>query len=1521
MLRKKFMPLMLSVLMLCSYLPGIFTYADTDSKAQRTAYLHAQGKNPSSTPDVSTVYMNENTELYFAVDNPNKGDYDNGVHKEPQYDMNGYTLTIYFDSAYFDYASGTSAPIDYTVPGTEIETSGSGSVETGSGSVEAPTEPGYYVYRHETGSKRINGKTYKSASITVFFSGGYVPQKQDDPAKPDYQLWYNLCKLSLVPQKTGSTEVFFDTTGSDGESLELFAKNRSEELDKQTFAYTAVNGGYHSIIIKDKSKPSLPTANPLPGSYNEKQTVSLTAEEGCEIWYFVDGGATFEKYTAAIEIETTTNIICYAKRSTDGKQSNMVNFEYKILPKAPYLFVDSNGTKKLIPNSYSDYNAFTVYISDKSTYDEGNVIDAENEIYYTFGDLSAETITVGTDPETEWVQMDKRNPAIAISSKKTIRLITSKTGEFSEVAEYYLGIRPAKVTADHASGEYDEKIDITLSCETVGAKIYYSLDGSDPITNGMEYSGVITLVRDATLRAVSLYDGFYSGISSYYYIFKSYNDYGVDAFYPSGVYKGSVNVTLTANNPEYKIEYSKDGGVTWTEYSQTLIIDEDTDIKARAFDKNGNRGGIYDFTYRIEPLPPRFSPESTQFTNASEISIYREENDGGHPERFALYYTTDGSDPRTSTTRVRADNDTAIIKITKYTVISAVIKKDDIRYSSVVTHSYDIVSKKPVKPLMTLAPGNYVRRIGDDNGFETQFMPVLSGTDIFYTVSYDGAFLEDPIPNTTGTIKYDGQPIEVKGRTVIKAVAVNIFGIKSDIGIFEYTVTPEAPRAAPSAVIGGDKLPLVPVSAVKGCTVKYEINGFHNEFLCAEGNFYLDTSTGNAYRDKNCTDSLGVMNIGTIVAPAELDILAGLDGLESQANRYIYNFSGNADTLASPYADKETGEYEEIKADADNNFLHIQLYSLNNGDNIQYKTDNAAVWSDYDGNAIKIRRDTILQIRSEKDGIYSAAVSYVYHFVPLAPIITLPSGRYVKSDAPTTKIKLDDRAPSDENYTIWYRANGDAGDFRYVGQERDITHTMSFKAYVKNDTTGKVSKNTIHYYIIESDSAATGSVYIANPYDVPRISADVLNSGEYANGIKLLTQNQNAQICYFYSYTKTDGTGAATNTFVYDNAAPIMVNSSMNNITVTAWLEDADGRIAGSDFSHTIEFVHLEIPKTSLGSDKIEFGRGTKFTLLNDYPDDNNIFLYYTLDGSDPTDQNNTARKRYGGEEMTLNGAITIKTVYFSACGKCVECKNDNPSNCWYGVYGKTGLYRYTVPNVVSSGGGGGKKTIDNTRKYTKDIFGNEHPTHVGYINGYPDGSVKPDGLITREEITSILYRVVNHEYEKPFVASGKVFSDVTDGRWSAHDIEYMVDKDIIYGYPNGEFKPSGNLTRAEFAALISRFAKLKKANVENPFSDLESTHWAYDNILSLYASGFLDGYEDETYRSENEITRAEVMTVINKLLGRNPSESYVKSLEFNPFSDLEKDKWYYVAVLEATVTHNYYLNDKGIEVKWEDCR
>ena len=1528
MTRSKIISLLLSIVMITGIFPMNISATDNE-KTMRSVYLHAQGENPQVTTNNSTVYMGENAEIFFAVDNPNKGVFENNTHKEPQYDMNGYTLRICFDADYFDFAGNdNSAPIDYAIPDENFGTSDKDDEELGDDTgTDVPQSVGYFVYRHGSGTYTFGTKTYKTAYITVFYSGGYVPQKEDD------QLWYNLAKLSLTPKKTGSTDVFIDIdSGDENYALELFAKNQSDELSEQTFGFNAINGGYHHILIKDKSKPSPPIATPTSGSYVEKVTVELTQENNLPIYYTTDGSepsgsSTRITYTGPIEITIDTVIKTCAYRPADNKYSSAVTYEYKILPDRPYLF---DKDKQLLPDINSLTTATDVYVSDKDVF--GNISD-DSEVYYTFANLDPEKPVIGDDPQTSWVIVSKQNPVIRIDKNRTVKLITKKLEEYSEPAIYYFSIKPLAPVADMPSNEYTEKIDVRLSTQTENATIFYTLDGSDPKTNGIEYTQIpITLAKDTTLRAISYFDGEWSDKVSYYYLFSFYDDFGVDAFYPSGGYEGSVNVTLTPNNPDYKVQYHTGDG-NWKDYTDVLELDTDTDITARAVKTNPDgsvtEGEPYTFTYKIKPLPPEFAPESTQFTNANKVTVYTPESTESTTNRFKLYYTLDGTDPITSNTRILANetSDTAVIDITKYTVITAVVSKDnDESWSSVVKHSYDIVTLKPVKPLTTLVPGYYTLEIGAEK-YTTQFMPVPQGTNVYYTISYDGSLCPEPIPNTDGTYLYDGSSsIDIKGNTVIKAVAVNSFGVKSDVGIFSYIVTPQAPKAAPSATISGNKLPVVPVDAVKGSTVKYQIGGFSNEFVNAEDErFYIDTTNGMAYRDEQCTQQLGLLNTSVNSGSVTLKISAVLDGVESDTNRYTYSTS-NSTVPAPPYADKETGTYEEIKIDDNNNILNVKLYSLNNGGKIQYRIDNEGPWKDYtDENGLLFKEDTILQLRYEKNGYYSSVVSYVYNFVPLAPIISLPSGTYLATENKTTTISLDPNAPTDKNYSIWYRQNGDAKDFRYTGQERSITHTMSFKAYVLNETTGRVSANTIHYYIIEAGNAASGSVYIAYPYDVDRISAHLLGTGYYAEGIKLLSQNKTADIHYYYTYTKkSDGQTITTNTAIYDVTRPIIPTALMDDITIVAWLEDENGKIEGSDGLFNIDFVHLDIPVTSLEEvGKVEFPKGTKYTLINNYPSDENIIIYYTLDGSDPTDADNPKRIAYNGEELALNAATTVKAVYYSACGKCVECKVPNRPGCWHGVYGQVGTYKYTIPTTVRSGGGGGGSSakVDKSRKYTKDIFGNEHPTHIGYINGYPDGSVQPEGDITREEITAILYRITNHQYEKPFATTGEVFPDVNMGRWSIHDIEYMADKEVVYGYPDGEFKPTRSLTRAEFAALIFRFTGTEQADIKSPFTDLDEAHWAYNEILALTDNGLIEGYPDKSYKPEDNITRAEAMTVINKLLGRKPLESYVKSLEFNPFNDLFEDKWYYVTVLEATITHNYWLDNNGYEYLWEDWK
>lgn len=1540
MARKTFSLLLVFMLMF-TFMPQV---SAADPRGERTVHLHAGADKPTETLTVSTVYVGDTANVFLAVDNPNKGGTSvdsegNTVHDNPQYDMNGYTVKIYFDPIFFDFAptenTSSSAPIDYTYPDKFASSGTGGGYDpddhpddnvTDKLPENLPETAGYYVYSHGSGSETVNGKAYKTAYATIFFGGKFMPEKESGV------LWFNLLALPLKPLIAGSTDVFIDVETADTHTLELFAKNVDDRYPP-TFNFSAINGGRHHINIKDKLKPAPPVADPVSGSYMEAKEVTLTAEDDCKIYWSTSANGSFELYTVPVSVERSMDIYCYAERA-DGKKSNTVSYEYKILPKAPVLYDGVN--KERIQNVHTEYMAYDVYVSDKDVYDD---IEADSEIYYTFTDISTDEIAnAGDDPEQGWVKLPKGEALqkIHIDKNRTVRLVTQKSSvlgtETSDVAWYYLAIKPDIVTADPDSTIFNGSIEVELSCETPDAEIYYTINGDDPRVSGIPYTIPLVFNSDTTLRAVALYDGQWGDTTSYWYVCNEKDDYAVDAFYPSGVYEGEVNVTLTPANSENTVWYSTVGGTKWKEYKETLVITKDTEILTKAQDKEGNYGEIYSFTYTVKPLPPMFAPESTQFTNANKISVFCPERTDDNYRDYELIYTLDGSNPITSDTAITADSvsDSAEIQITGYTVVTAVVRRDKTTWSNVVTHSYDIVVSKPVRPLTTLLHGYYTREIGSDP-FTTQFVPVPDGTTIYYTISNGDEVAGDPVPNTPGTIQYiPGTEIDIKGKTIIKAVAVNSFGAKSDIGIFEYMITPQAPVAAPSATVGGDKLPVVPVKTVAGSRVIYEVGGFENSFTAEDEQFYIDTNTGEAYKDAECTQRLGRESDKTNTTRATLEIRAELDGVSSEPNRYIYVL-GDDDTLAAPYADKPSGTYNEINYDGNNNWLCIKLYSLNKDAEIQYMEDNSGEWIDYNGTSVNIKKDTVLQLRAKKGDKYSAVTSYVYDFVPLAPIITLPSGRYSKNPVPTTKIVLDSRVPTDVEYTILYRANGDKNDDLYNNAEREIDKTMSFKAYVLNEETGKKSANTIHYYIIESGNVVTGSVYTAHPYEVNPgdtrfIGVHLLDDEKYNEGIKLYTQNKDAKIKYYYSYTKADGTGtAATETYIYDNAMPIYVTSSMKDITITAWLVDSDGTdIMNSQSVFKYVFTDLLIPKTSLGESG-EVKKGTKYTIRNDYDgtaEEKTTAIYYTVNGTDPADPDNNDRKLYDGDQLTINADTTVKTVYHRACGKCGPCKDEHYLDCTNEVYGEVGRYKYSIKSKGGSSGGGGSITVDKTRKYTKDIFGDEHPTHIGYIKGYPDGSVQPEGYITREEMAAILYRITNHAYEAPFATTGEVFPDVSPDRWSVKEIEYMADKQVIIGYPDGEFKPSANLTRAEFAALIQRFTGKNNSSGKNPFGDLEREHWAYKSIIAVVRGGLMQGYEDHTFRPENPITRAEVMTTVNKILGRCPLKSYVKGLQFNPFNDLREDAWYYVEVLEATITHDYWLDkEERYEYKWENWK
>ena len=228
-----------------------------------------------------------------------------------------------------------------------------------------------------------------------------------------------------------------------------------------------------------------------------------------------------------------------------------------------------------------------------------------------------------------------------------------------------------------------------------------------------------------------------------------------------------------------------------------------------------------------------------------------------------------------------------------------------------------------------------------------------------------------------------------------------------------------------------------------------------------------------------------------------------------------------------------------------------------------------------------------------------------------------------------------------------------------------------------------------------------------------------------------------------------------------------------------------------------------------------------------------------------------------------------------------------------------------------------------NTGNATIIIPPDERPTlntddHYAYVMGYPDGTVRPMGNITRAEVATIFFRLLTDDSRGQFWATTNAYSDVKSGDWFNNAVSTLSNAGIISGYPDGTFRPNAPITRAEMAKVVALFAKLDKS--EDLFNDIAG-HWAEAYIRLAAGNGWIAGYPDGSFKPQQNITRAETMTMINRVLDRVPSvESHL--LPYNvmlTFPDCQSGQWYYIAVQEATNSHTYEraVTEKHGDEQW----
>ena len=242
----------------------------------------------------------------------------------------------------------------------------------------------------------------------------------------------------------------------------------------------------------------------------------------------------------------------------------------------------------------------------------------------------------------------------------------------------------------------------------------------------------------------------------------------------------------------------------------------------------------------------------------------------------------------------------------------------------------------------------------------------------------------------------------------------------------------------------------------------------------------------------------------------------------------------------------------------------------------------------------------------------------------------------------------------------------------------------------------------------------------------------------------------------------------------------------------------------------------------------------------------------------------------------------------------------------------------YTVKKSSSGGGGGGgrRPTVTIPDDVPTGLNGDDH---YAYIVGYPNGNVEPNGNITRAEVATIFFRLLTEEVRTANSTQSNSLSDVTRGQWFNHAVSTLSSMGIVKGHNDGTFAPNAPITRAEFAAIAARFDD-KNTDTSSKFTDIAS-HWAKNEIGIAANKGWINGYPDGTFRPNQYITRAEAMTLVNRVLNRLPENSsdLLDSMIKWP-DNSDASQWFYLAVQEATNSHYYKTKENKFE-KWTELR
>ena len=415
----------------------------------------------------------------------------------------------------------------------------------------------------------------------------------------------------------------------------------------------------------------------------------------------------------------------------------------------------------------------------------------------------------------------------------------------------------------------------------------------------------------------------------------------------------------------------------------------------------------------------------------------------------------------------------------------------------------------------------------------------------------------------------------------------------------------------------------------------------------------------------------------------------------------------------------------------------------------------------------------------------------------------------------------------------------------------------------------------------------------------------------------------------------------------------LMVDHSLDDALLSAYIN----RTSNTEGKYSYQFRYLDLVDTSNGNTYVTMGAGQKMNLYWPVPSDAksnsefHIIHFKGIDRDSNADVNELLTTRIPeeltGKTVTIGGQKFVKFAVDSFSPFALLYEKAASSGGGYSSGGGSSSSKYTL-HYESNGGtsykdesysSGTTVTLDKapvresytftgwyadkalTDKITnvkmtgnKTVYAGWEATgvpsmlngddHYAYVVGYPDGKVHPEGNISRAETATIFFRLLKADIRDGNLTADNGFSDVANGQWHNKAISTMAKLGIVKGRRADSFDPDASITRAEFAAICARF-NTKPVENSGSFSDI-SGHWAENEIERAAAFGWISGYPDGTFRPDARITRAEAMTMINRVLCRMPQSKSDLLDSMVTWPDNKPSDWHYLAVQEATNSHDF---------------